>query len=61
MGKIIEELKAMAPNLALAAVAAFCGAVAATEGELNKAVLISAGYTALRAVAGLVYVWWSTR
>jgi len=57
---VVWIVKELAKNVALAALAAFVGAVAAA-GEISKAVVIAAIYAALRAGAGYASLWYSSR
>ena len=50
------DWKALARDVSLAALAAFAGAIVSAD-QLDTALLIAAGYAALRAAAGVVVFW----
>ncbi len=54
-------MKQLGINVALAALAAFSGAIVASEGAITKALLIAAAYAAVRAAAGAVVVYVQSR
>ena len=54
-------MKELAINTGLAALAAFTGALAASDGAYTKAVVIAAVYAAVRAAVGYAVAWVQAR
>lgn len=50
----VADLEVTVRDAVLAAVASFAGAIAVSNGNVTKSVIVAAAYTALRVAAGLV-------